>query len=373
MKPLMKKISLYIILLFYLSLSSSCAVQDDKVLNIEMLFKVDGYNVPFRASQIVTRSRYIALDDTVQIGAITDVRYSRNNYSVSERNRLCVFDSTGHYSFSIDACGRAENEYISLDAFDVNHRNGEISILDLIGSRILVFSGDGIFLRSFNLDTMIDLPRRICSLDDGHYIFYNPLRLADLDSLRVGAWLVDSVGRFEKELFSPDEDYRYGGYVPYQRVFNRLGDGTISLMGGEDHDYIYHITQGGECSVAYKLRCDLTIPKEYLTKQNLSKSERNDPNCYAKFALFETDSLVIVMAFNSQKTIWIYYDKRSGTEYIVDSNDDVVEENGFSALCGNCAHDRLINVYYPGTDESIDAQLGASSGSNPYLVISFMK
>ena len=360
-------------LFIYLALSTNCNVPDDKAVAIRMLFKGDGYNVPFRASQIVASSRYLALDSPVLIGTITDVRFCRNNYYVSEKNRLNIFDSTGHYSFSIDAWGRAEDEFLSLDSFDVNGKSGEISILDLTGSRLLVYSDKGKFLRSFKLNTMTDLPRRICSLDDGHYVFYNPLRLKDLDSLRVGAWIVDSLGRFEKELFSLDKDYCYSGHIPYQRVFSRLGDGTISLMGAEDHDYIYHITQEGECEIAYKLKSDLTIPKHYLSKNTLSESEINNPNCYSKFALFETDSLIIVVAFNPKKSIWLYYDKRSGIEHIVDSKDDYIDDLGFSGICCNCANDRLINVYYPGTDESIDAQLGASGNTNPYLVVSFVK
>lgn len=369
----MKSINRDVVLLIFFALSVSCCSPNDNIAGIKMLFKSEGYNVPFHASQIVASTRYLALDNTIMVGEITDIRFCRNNYYVSERNRLYVFDSIGRYSFSIEAWGRAEDEYISLDGFDVNFTSGEISILDLTGSKVLVFSGDGTFLRFFRLNTETDIPRKLCSLDNGDYILYNPLRDELLDSLRVGAWIVDSVGCFKKELISIDEDYYYGGYVPYQRVFSRLGDGTISLMGAEDHDYVYHISQDEQCEISYKMQCDLKIPKKYYRKPILSESEANDSNCYSKYAQFETDNLIITVAFNPKKSIWIYYDKRFGVEHIIDSDDDFIDDIGFSGICCNCANDRLINIYYPGTDEDIDIKLGASTSANPYLIIAYLK
>ena len=88
-----------------------------------------------------------------------------------------------------------DDSHIYLHAFDINPSNGEISIFDQSGSKMLVFDANGEYVRSFKIDDLQDVVRSFCVLANGDDVFYNPVRKPD-SSIRTGAWLVDCSGCF---------------------------------------------------------------------------------------------------------------------------------------------------------------------------------
>ena len=184
--------------------------------------------------------------------------------------------------------------------------------------------------------------------------------------------MVDSAGGFIKQLVEIEEDFYYGALAPYSFYFSHLGDGSVSLMGAEDKDLIYHITPDGKVTPRYNISFDLNISKEMRRKSYFTKEELNNENHYTKMGHLETDNLYVLMAFNPKKTGILLYDKVNDKEYMATNNTttDFVDDIGFSSFLG-CAPDRFLNLYYPGTDEKTDAALGVTMNDSPFIVVGF--
>ena len=350
---------------------SSCSRETPSAQKIlHMNFLGNGINTPFYASQFF-KLQYIQIkgDDDI-IGEVRKIAFCDNRYFLAERNKIRVYDDDGNHLFTIDNWGRAKGEYISLHSFDVNPASGEISIFDQNGSKMLVYDREGKFTRDFAINDSLDVVRAFCVMDKGDYIFYNPIRTPGVPQIRVGAWMVDSAGCFIKQLVEVEEDFYYGALGPYDFYFSHLGDGGISLMGTEDRDLIYHITQNGETTPRYNISFDLSISNEMRRKKYLTEEEMKDVNRYNKMGHLETDNLYLLLAFNPQKTAILLYDKVNDKEYMANRPEDFVDDIGCPSYLG-CAPDRILNIYYPGTDEKTDAALGVTMDDSPFIVAAF--
>ena len=332
----------------------------------------DGINTPFYTSQFF-KLQYIQIkgDDDI-VGEVGRMAFCDNRYYLAERNKIRVYDEDGNHLFTIDNWGRAKGEYISLYSFDVNPASGEISIFDQNGSKMLIYNREGRFARDFAINDSLDVVRAFCVMEKGDYIFYSPTRAPGFPQIRSGAWMVDSAGRFIKQLVEIEEDFYYGGLCPPSFYFSHLGDGSISLMGPEDKNLIYHIAQDGKVTPRYNISFDLNISKEMRRKSYFTKEERENENHYIKMGHLETDNLYSLLAVHPQKTVILFYDKVNDKEYMANRHADMVDDIGFSSYLG-CAPDRVLSMYYPGTDEKTDAALGVTMNDSPFIVAGFTK
>lgn len=352
----------------FLLVLCSCSSASGEATVLEMRFKGDGINVPFSASSIFSSVEYVKLKGCGLIGNIECVKQWNNHYLLSGENKLRVFDENGNFLFLIDKWGRAKDEYISFHSFDVNPRNGEISVFDQTGSKMLVYDSAGEYLRSFSIDNSTDIVRSFAVMGNGHYVFYNPVRSHYSGRERAGAWMVDSVGHFLKHLVDIEEGFNYGGISMFNAYFSHPDQDVVNLMGAEDEDRIYSITGEGDVDVAYELRCDLKIPKSLRTKKILSEQDNEDSNLYAKLGFFESGGLLLLFAFNNQKTVMLAYDKQNKVEYLANRVEDYIDDLGVSFFCGS-SYDRMFSFYHPGTNPDIDKKLSVTVDSNPWLVI----
>lgn len=369
----MKRDSRRLLALFFLMLFiSSCTKElPSAQKTLHMNFRGDGINTPFYASQFF-KLQYIQLKGDDVVGGVGKMAFCDNRYYLAERNKIRVYDEDGNHLFTIDNWGRAKGEYISLHSFDVNPVSGEISIFDQNGSKMLIYNREGQFTRDFAINDSLDVVRAFCVMEKGNYIFYNPGRTPGFPQIRAGAWMVDSVGCFMRHLVEVEEDFYYGALAPYSFYFSHLGDGSISLMGTEDKNLIYHIAQDGKVTPCYNISFDLNISKEMRRKSYFTKEELQNENHYIKMGHLETDNLYVLMAYNPQKTGILFYDKVKDKEYMATNNTttDFVDDIGFSSYLG-CAPDRFLNLYYPGTDEKTDAALGVTMNDSPFIVVGF--
>ena len=289
----MKCDSRHLLTLFFLVLSFGSCTKElpsaQKTLYMKFIGD-DGINTPFYTSQFF-KLQYIQIkgDDDI-VGEVGRMAFCDNRYYLAERNKIRVYDEDGNHLFTVDKLGRAKGEYISLHAFDVNPANGEISIFDRDGSKLLIYNREGRFARDFPINDSLDVVRAFCVMDKGDYIFYYPARTPGFPQIRSGAWMVDSAGRFIRQLVEIEEDFYYSAVVPSSFYFSHLGDGGISLMGTEDRDLIYHITQNGETTPRYNISFDLNISKEMRRKTSFTKEDLKDENRYIKMGHLETDN-----------------------------------------------------------------------------------
>lgn len=83
-------------------------------------------------------------------------------------------------------------------------------------------------------------------------------------------------------------------------------------MGGEDNDYIYHISED-TAKVVYKIQADIKISRRNLKKQ---LPEFDQINSYYKDELMETERLLSFVITNGRgREVEVFYDKDTKKAY----------------------------------------------------------
>ncbi len=363
------------ILLFVLSLFTACSgtkdvKEDAGTIILEAGFEGGGKNTPFILSEVFDSVTYLPIrSDDVLIGMIGDIRYHNHRYYIldSQQNMLYVMDETGHILNSISQKGPGPTEYITLQGFDVNPSNEEISLYDNSSKRIQVYSKEGTYLRSIQVD---DIIRDFAVLDNGEYLFYT----SDfMKGNRRGLWRADKEGRFKEQLVTIDDKFLYGGLYP--KYFRRIDDATVGLMGTEDFDRIYHIT-ANSMSVKYKIKTDRVIPED-LRSEPVLDFDKHKGLVYTKNDYVETESLMSLTVTDMKKNMLVFYDKNTGIHWLVTEDSEIVDDIDMYMKSQFCGNNSFIGVLYPGFILSfavLQKQFpDITSDSNPVLVISHVK
>ena len=298
-----------------------------------------GENVPFKLSQVIDSVRYISIESSsVPIGHVQELKFACNRYYLADQSShtIYVVDEDGGITSHIGRLGRAENEYITLQCFDVNPANGQVSIYDGASRKMVIYAENGDFVRSFRTDRS-DVIRDFAVMADGSYLFYTPDYAA---GSHRGAWLADSNGMFISQLITIDDNFRYGGLYP--EYLYRLNDETICLMGGEDHDRIYHIIRDS-VSVPYKIDPGSSIPRS-LRSESLVDMNKYRGSIYTKSDYIETDGWMSVTLSDMMQNVLIFYDKKNDITYIIKNEDEIINDAKLFCGFGLSCYNRLISV-----------------------------
>lgn len=316
-----------IIFLFLLIAVTACGSMNGDSANdksntkiIEVSLKGDNptSNLPIKFSSLYDSSQLVALEtrSDAMVSEIANIRVVNDYIFISDLSlKVFVFDMQGRFVSKVDRRGRGHGEYVTLDQFAVNPNNNNISVLCTYLHKIFVYSlkGDFLYQIAFSED---DYPRDFAELENGDYLFYTP----DYNrNSRRGLWQVDSKGEYKRHLVSIDDDFRYGGLYP--KYLGYANDSTVTLMGGEDYNRIYHITKDS-VSVKYRLKVDLKM-EEGVLNGSINLSNNDFPSrAYTKNSYFETDNWMLVNVTDMQMGVSIYYDKKSDEVYYISSEDD---------------------------------------------------
>lgn len=276
---------------------------------------------PARLSDFIDSVSFIpiASDSCLLIADIADVRYFKEHFYIldSKLKSIIEVDGRGNIIHMLSRQGRAPGEYVNIYAFDLNPSNGEIHIYDDGSRQILIYDRLGTFLRKVAVQ---DIIRDFAVFSNGEYVFYTP---DYIKGNRRGLWRVDQQGKFKEQLVSIDENFRYGGIYP--KYFHRLNNDVVSLMGGEDHDRIYHITSDG-VTVPYKLDIDRTISEELKSGRNTGSYEKYAGVCYTKNDYMETDKLLMLAVTDMKKRLMLLYNKKENKVGYIRRQEDLIED-----------------------------------------------
>lgn len=270
----------------------------------------------FNYSDLLDSVRYIALETNNEcvMGMYGDVYYINDTLYISDYQSIFMFDKDGNYLRKIAKRGRGHGEYLQLGHFDVNRKNGEIYVHDYGKDMILVYSHEGEFMRSFPIQVVRDF----AVTESGNFLFCYP----DYTEVgRRGVWLTDKNGTFIKQLVSESDKYK--SVVLKHNYFVKVNDSIISYMGGEDNNYIYHISED-TVRIAYKINTDITMSKKTM-KKKIHDSDEVD--FYFKDDHFENDRLLTFRVTNGKgKQVDVIYDKNEKREYqfLCDFNSNII-------------------------------------------------
>lgn len=337
----------------------------DDIPVITVHFDGRGINTPMHLSHIIDSVRRVQISDEVVLKTPVKVRYACNRYYIADKGNhsIVILDEEGHLVGTINRRGRSHDEYVTLKNYEINPSNGVISIYDESSHRLLFFSPEGDYLKTIELDRTMGIYRGFILLENSDYLAYYPDYSSRGSDYKRGLWLMDSSGCFKQQLLALDDNYKYhqGRVHDY---FCRLEDGSISLIGEEDNNYIYQISADGtDIHVSAKIQFDKPMSSDVL--QNIPTPETGEHLQYSKYWYAETDRWIFIncLRVHPSGNALVVYDKHENKEYLCLNPDDIIEDLFAPVLTGTPAENRLISLYY---DEN-------NNHLNPEIIVAYLK
>lgn len=346
---------------------------DDDMRNIYVNCKlINKHNdEPLRMSSVYDSVQYVLLDDVEQsvlIGEITEVRATDKYLYIYDRfsSTIYQYNYSGELIQKYHHVGRGRGEYITITTFDVDTRNGNVSVYDVSSSKMLVYSSNDEFLYSFKIEE--DVPRDFALLDNGDYLF---LTYDYMKGARRGIWQCDSLGAFKKQLVEIDANFKYAsGIIP--SYFRHIGN-KVYVKGPEDNSYLYHISSD-TIVASYKVHTGIKIPKRIRRNPLPTTNEENKGKVYSIVNYCETDSWVLLSVYDMIDNPTMLYNKRTNASYYILSNDDeVIDDMPFVGTVITTTSEAFINII--SVDMILSHQLlmeqfpTIDSNSNPVIAI----
>lgn len=323
-------------------------------------------------STMYDKFEYIQLEthDDLLIGEIRDIKIVKNKIYVQAfaDNKIGVFNLNGEFINKLDHRGHGPGEYLACNSFDVDPRNGNISVLDVANHKIFVYDSlcNYIGNTSYNKN---DYPRDVAILDNGDYLLYGP----DINfDGRRGLWQISDNGEFKKQLISIDENFRLDGI--FTKYFQRMNDSTISLMGMEDYNRIYHITKD-TITTPYKIDIRPQMSEKIIRISQPTVDEKKNGNFYIKHSYLENDDWVRISIQNSEdEAITLYYDKN--TQELTTCKNNTILKNDIKIISStpsfqtNKYHISYFNYYNIYQDEECISMFPElTEDANPIIVL----
>lgn len=317
---MMNKIVLILSVIFLFSCKGRQELKEDVNTKIFQAYLDGETTSPVKLSDFIDSVSFLPIvsDSNVLIHEINDVRYYKGHFYVLDTKMGAVLevDERGNIIHILSKRGRAPGEYTGIYAFDINPSNGDIHIYDGGTKQILVYDLSGAFLRKVPVQ---DIIHDFAVFSNGEYIFYTP---EFMKGNQRGLWRVDRQGNFKEQLVSINENFRYGGIYP--KYLHRIDDEVVSLMGGEDHDRIYHITKDS-ITIPYKLDIDRIISEELKGGEPVNY-EKYAGVCYTKSDYLETDKLLMFAVTDMRKRLLFLYNKKDDQIGCIRRQEDLIED-----------------------------------------------
>ena len=232
-------------LLFTFSCSEKINVENCRIVTMHNLTEK---KLDESMSEIFHNKKTIILDDSkgVYPSVILKILCRNNKLFILSRlakvEELLVFNITGEFLFKVGDRGRAKNEYIYIDGFDINDK-GDIFINDIGSHKILRFNDKGQFLEVIIPPS--DYVYSMKNISDNNFLFC----LAEWASKQPKKELIKIHGK-EETIYSYygkhiDDDYQINSpdfTVAGENIFfsNNLSDFVYNLnMNGDLVEKIY--------------------------------------------------------------------------------------------------------------------------------------
>ncbi len=108
-------------------------------------------------SDIADSIKYIVLETspTSLLGSINDAKFTKDYFFIYHNgttSQLSQFDKNGHFIRNIGSIGRGPEEYLGIRAFSIDEENKLIFIHLNFIKKILIYSFDGEYVKSINID-----------------------------------------------------------------------------------------------------------------------------------------------------------------------------------------------------------------------------
>ncbi len=236
----MKQTTIYIIILFFLSILNGCKKQIQKTNQVHI--DIDNISNNTSIFDIFETIEVIPLE-TIEASLIQEIKkvvYFKYKYYIFDRrqSQVFIFNQNGKFISKIENKGLGPNQYIDVSDFDIDKENNKILLLSTIKNELHEYDIKGDFLQIHNLPL----------IKDGPYVY-----MKCINSDVIAFWTYDynnrlkiyskNKNRFIHEDFPETRNF-YGKIAtpvfPYKNYLTRSIDNNV-----------YEISQDGKTSIAY--------------------------------------------------------------------------------------------------------------------------
>lgn len=363
------------------SLIVSCTDQKVNKDIIELYFtsNMAEVNTPFHQSDFIDSVKYINILSDDKIGNISSMKYCNGYYYLvdSYEQKIWIVDELGRIVNVISHRGRAKDEYLSINDFDINPSNNFIYIYDQSSEKILCYSTNNSFVERHSLNSLNDLFWDFAIFPSGKMLFCN-LYYSENPDTRRGVWLADSLGNFIKYIYKPDKSIKYNSVL--ENYFCRINDTLIGMRAEPGNDNLYYFNESGNVYLKYHISSDIKYDHSFLSDNVLTA--KRPVGCYEINNYWETSSIMFCdIITNTEKDVnafhqhcIIYYDKRLSKEIVIKQPENYVFDMKFLGIMGS-AEDRLFCVFTPGSlPEEYQKMYPEFEGCNqPVIQVAYLK
>ncbi|MBQ9451529.1 MAG: 6-bladed beta-propeller [Bacteroidales bacterium] len=307
----------WLFLLSFFSIACQSGRHVDKEINMQEIpveLKGPDREAGISLYDIVDPPRVFYVDPGFPISYVYSIKYVCGRYYLTDfrRQSILVFDDAGQVLLNLSRKGRAENEWVKMECFDVNPSNGQISVYDIATRRIVVYSESGEYLRQIVLEDGVGIFNDFAVKEDGSYLVYISFGNPAVPTNPTGLIDVDRDGTIARVLAPLDDDFRHvKSYIPYTN-FHRLSDGTLTLRGEQDKNEIYHYSSEGVLTVPYQFKYDVEWPASVRAMEKPFE----ESVYYSVSQYFETDHwLGALIYFRKDERILLFYNKETGEAF----------------------------------------------------------
>lgn len=110
---------------------------------------IDGFDNPSSVKECpMKHASFIPLSDDIVIDVVKQIIISNDAIIVGANNGVFEFDKNGNFLMELSQKGKAQREWITMDAISFNEEDSTIDIFDTSSKKVLRYSTDGTFLSS---------------------------------------------------------------------------------------------------------------------------------------------------------------------------------------------------------------------------------
>lgn len=320
---IMKKSTLYFMFLhfFFISCGEKSAIKESEIIKsveTEIIKIVDIHaNTHIDISSLLDTIKYVKLELTEEsiIGYIQKITIYEDRIYIldTQTSSLFVFDINGNYLFKIDRRGAGPEEYIQLDFFDIDFRNNEIMLTDLMGYWVMKYDMDGNFI------SREKIPFRIEGIapgfDNGYAVYANYRDNKTTMKQEYNLIYLDSLMNITKAYFPYlSTNIRFATpqasvFYPYNENFHffSLYGNNIYKIGKEGLSLVYSFDFGDKSFDISSLEKQLS-PQDYVKKKDFYLIHRvQETDHILSFTLSEPSSIILYQGFYSKETKKLLY------------------------------------------------------------------
>lgn len=297
----------------FVVLTAICLSCEKKSKDDNQTFVVDDKATEVETVTLFSDFQYISLETNREslFGKTSKLaRYNKKFFLLdkSKRKKVFVFSEEGDFLYTVGRIGKGPEEYMHIEDFAVNKKNGNVIILSF-PSTLMIYNSEGAFLKRVAIKTKA-LVNKICWYDGGLVCSTNHMmRLNGEDAKQI--FILDRDFNIKRKLFNTSSTAvsvpQFTG-IPVQYT-----DNTLYYYDFLSNDFFYKLENESFKTLKFDFG-QRKMPDEYFG-DTMQFFKEQPKYCFMLDMAVLDDKLIVAYANQGQKDVLLYDFKSRKIEY----------------------------------------------------------